>query len=154
DVRRVPSGWHRHVRERRSESRNGRQTPPSREPEPSRLPFRATQRHACCRSSRAPWIRRSTAGRRSKRPCSRSAGTWGNTERTPSASNTARPRRSGCGASCQRFRSRGAGCRRSEEHTSELQSRFDLVCRLLLEQKKKQTKLDNIIEEIDLRRIL
>src|SRR5699024_11649161 len=29
------------------------------------------------------------------------------------------------------------GCR-SEEHTSELQSRFDLVCRLLLE-KKKQT---------------
>src|SRR5699024_11638077 len=28
---------------------------------------------------------------------------------------------------------------RSEEHTSELQSRFDLVCRLLLE-KKKQVK--------------
>src|SRR5438067_12021021 len=31
---------------------------------------------------------------------------------------------------------------RSEEHTSELQSRFDLVCRLLLEKKKKsQNKL-------------
>src|SRR5699024_12121079 len=29
---------------------------------------------------------------------------------------------------------------RSEEHTSELQSRFDLVCRLLLE-KKKQTPI-------------
>src|SRR5207249_3404107 len=28
---------------------------------------------------------------------------------------------------------------RSEEHTSELQSRFDLVCRLLLEKKKKDT---------------
>src|SRR5699024_11283905 len=28
---------------------------------------------------------------------------------------------------------------RSEEHTSELQSRFDLVCRLLLEKKKLQT---------------
>src|SRR5690349_23350029 len=28
--------------------------------------------------------------------------------------------------------------RRSEEHTSELQSRRDLVCRLLLEKKKKQ----------------
>src|SRR5699024_12529364 len=28
---------------------------------------------------------------------------------------------------------------RSEEHTSELQSRFDLVCRLLLEKKKQQT---------------
>src|SRR5437868_12781567 len=27
---------------------------------------------------------------------------------------------------------------RSEEHTSELQSRFDLVCRLLLEKKKPQ----------------
>src|SRR5699024_11431883 len=33
----------------------------------------------------------------------------------------------------------GLGCAvpaRSEEHTSELQSRFDLVCRLLLEKKK------------------
>src|SRR5699024_11759406 len=30
---------------------------------------------------------------------------------------------------------------RSEEHTSELQSRFDLVCRLLLEKKKKKTIL-------------
>src|SRR5207249_7381153 len=30
--------------------------------------------------------------------------------------------------------------RRSEEHTSELQSRFDLVCRLLLEKKKKKKK--------------
>src|SRR5438067_3558429 len=28
---------------------------------------------------------------------------------------------------------------RSEEHTSELQSRFDLVCRLLLEKKKTST---------------
>src|SRR5699024_11576364 len=31
---------------------------------------------------------------------------------------------------------------RSEEHTSELQSRFDLVCRLLLEKKKKHTSED------------
>src|SRR5206468_12078626 len=30
---------------------------------------------------------------------------------------------------------------RSEEHTSELQSRSDLVCRLLLEKKKKQNRL-------------
>src|SRR6185312_17482895 len=30
------------------------------------------------------------------------------------------------------------GVRRSEEHTSELQSRSDLVCRLLLEKKKKK----------------
>src|SRR5438067_2753578 len=36
-------------------------------------------------------------------------------------------------ARCDRRRSRSE---RSEEHTSELQSRFDLVCRLLLEKKK------------------
>src|SRR5689334_23965173 len=30
--------------------------------------------------------------------------------------------------------------RRSEEHTSELQSQFHLVCRLLLEKKKKKLK--------------
>src|SRR5699024_12546854 len=29
---------------------------------------------------------------------------------------------------------------RSEEHTSELQSRFDIVCRLLLEKKKTRTE--------------
>src|SRR5712664_3359800 len=33
-----------------------------------------------------------------------------------------------------------SGLFRSEEHTSELQSRSDLVCRLLLEKKKKKTK--------------
>src|SRR5690349_22105106 len=33
---------------------------------------------------------------------------------------------------------------RSEEHTSELQSRRDLVCRLLLEKKKKKNKKSNI----------
>src|SRR5438874_6927954 len=32
---------------------------------------------------------------------------------------------------------------RSEEHTSELQSRRDLVCRLLLEKKKKKTTINN-----------
>src|SRR2546421_6765129 len=31
-------------------------------------------------------------------------------------------------------------CLRSEEHTSELQSRSDLVCRLLLEKKKKKRR--------------
>src|SRR5689334_24687709 len=33
---------------------------------------------------------------------------------------------------------------RSEEHTSELQSQFHLVCRLLLEKKKNQKKNPNI----------
>src|SRR3712207_8040820 len=35
-----------------------------------------------------------------------------------------------------RRRAPGTACRRSEEHTSELQSRQYLVCRLLLEKKK------------------
>src|SRR5690348_17582660 len=34
-------------------------------------------------------------------------------------------------------------CLRSEEHTSELQSPVHLVCRLLLEKKKKNKKKDN-----------
>src|SRR2546421_7213703 len=38
---------------------------------------------------------------------------------------------------CRRGRSRRDRRARSEEHTSELQSRSDLVCRLLLEKKKK-----------------
>src|SRR5206468_11083796 len=37
-------------------------------------------------------------------------------------------------------RGRGDDHLRSEEHTSELQSRSDLVCRLLLEKKKKNIK--------------
>src|SRR6267378_6319196 len=41
-----------------------------------------------------------------------------------------------------------ASCRRSEEHTSELQSRRDLVCRLLLEKKKKKTNT-KIISKIN-----
>src|SRR2546422_7183872 len=36
---------------------------------------------------------------------------------------------------------------RSEEHTSELQSRLHLVCRLLLEKKKKQYSYDNDVDE-------
>src|SRR4051812_49602466 len=35
---------------------------------------------------------------------------------------------------------------RSEEHTSELQSHVNLVCRLLLEKKKKENKPNNIIK--------
>src|SRR6201992_2088417 len=34
-----------------------------------------------------------------------------------------------------------SGCRRSEEHTSELQSHVNLVCRLLLEKKKRNSRL-------------
>src|SRR5690349_21958908 len=51
-----------------------------------------------------------------------------------------RPRDEG---GCERGRS-GVGVRfRSEEHTSELQSRRDLVCRLLLEKKKKKKERES-----------
>src|SRR2546430_8827364 len=39
-------------------------------------------------------------------------------------------------------RQRGQDLRRSEEHTSELQSQSNLVCRLLLEKKKRRQILD------------
>src|SRR2546422_3299122 len=39
---------------------------------------------------------------------------------------------------------------RSEEHTSELQSRLHLVCRLLLEKKKKNTSRQGRCERVDI----
>src|SRR5687768_18515648 len=63
------------------------------------------------------------------------------------AGGTASPAFSGDPGSCRTDRAATATgntattCRsRSEEHTSELQSRLHLVCRLLLEKKKKNTK--------------
>src|SRR2546422_6757079 len=60
------------------------------------------------------------------------------------------PSRSLLASSHPRGRSRAADCFdhlwrfRSEEHTSELQSRLHLVCRLLLEKKKKTNIVTNI----------
>src|SRR5438034_4803443 len=51
------------------------------------------------------------------------------------------------GASMAGWTACNAGMRRSEEHTSELQSHSDLVCRLLLEKKKKKQKKNNHGEE-------
>src|SRR3712207_7833401 len=53
------------------------------------------------------------------------------------ASRLERRRPPAGGGGGQRARSGGARAFRSEEHTSELQSRQYLVCRLLLEKKKK-----------------
>src|SRR5207237_10673555 len=62
-------------------------------------------------------------------------------------------KRMGCDSSgfFSLFNGRSAECapvnnqiqQRSEEHTSELQSHLNLVCRLLLEKKKKKTRLQN-----------
>src|SRR5436309_7510874 len=43
---------------------------------------------------------------------------------------------------------------RSEEHTSELQSRENLVCRLLLEKKKKKKKTEMLNTSIDIYNII
>src|SRR2546421_6514017 len=40
------------------------------------------------------------------------------------------------------------GSTRSEEHTSELQSRSDLVCRLLLEKKKKRHSMSSHTRQV------
>src|SRR5436189_571641 len=54
---------------------------------------------------------------------------------------TSRLDRSGDSSTTRRTRAwRSVRRRRSEEHTSELQSPMYLVCRLLLEKKKKKTK--------------
>src|SRR5687768_18243165 len=47
----------------------------------------------------------------------------------------------------------GAVLFRSEEHTSELQSRLHLVCRLLLEKKKKKKKKENTEEKLKIKKI-
>src|SRR3712207_7097558 len=68
----------------------------------------------------------------------------------PSSDRPTRPRtraRRCCGSSPTIPPIRGSSCsssvrHRSEEHTSELQSRQYLVCRLLLEKKKKLTRKD------------
>src|SRR2546429_4046055 len=54
-------------------------------------------------------------------------------------------------AGCSTDRECYASCGRSEEHTSELQSRLHLVCRLLLEKKKKSSSR---YDDVDIRRPL
>src|SRR2546422_3914433 len=49
-----------------------------------------------------------------------------------------------CKQYAERRRGEGRSGARSEEHTSELQSRLHLVCRLLLEKKKKNTTRKNM----------
>src|SRR5207249_8313488 len=47
------------------------------------------------------------------------------------------------------LKQRGRCSMRSEEHTSELQSRFDLVCRLLLEKKKQELDANKYDTQVD-----
>src|SRR5438067_10398446 len=68
----------------------------------------------------------------------------------PSASSSA-SRASGSGTTSRspmRIGLRDVVPLRSEEHTSELQSRFDLVCRLLLENKKNHSSQTHTLDSI------
>src|SRR5207249_9953681 len=88
-------------------------------PPPSTLfPYTTLFRSSCSTASSSP-LRRSWS-RRSTSPSSPMARCWAwRRSWPPSSADSTR-------------------CR-SEEHTSELQSRFDLVCRLLLEKKKRNS---------------
>src|SRR2546422_7701147 len=63
---------------------------------------------------------------------------------TRSPSRVLRSARSSAPCGCRRTSSSSS---RSEEHTSELQSRLHLVCRLLLEKKKKKDNRDEVLEQ-------
>src|SRR5690606_41990355 len=73
-----------------------------------------------------------TLFRSSCRPWARTRTWWGRRGR---AAGRLRPGASGC---CTGAGTSARDTGRSEEHTSELQSRENLVCRLLLEKKKKK----------------
>src|SRR5205809_5154780 len=64
----------------------------------------------------------------------------------PDARKRACPVRAGAGRKPTAERQKWAPSFRSEEHTSELQSRLHLVCRLLLEKKKKNIQIQRDIE--------
>src|SRR5207249_10114089 len=81
--------------------------------------------------------------------CRRERRRWDIPSASRAAPGSANPIPSGACPQCSeelwRCESNSAGSTpRSEEHTSELQSRFDLVCRLLLE-KKKGKKVDGCL---------
>src|SRR5207249_10221836 len=97
-----------------------------RPPRPPLFPYTTLFRSSGARIRRERGLARTNF--RTRRATAVSASTPQTTTMNASCSATAAP------PSCATKRR----LLRSEEHTSELQSRFDLVCRLLLEKKKKQ----------------
>src|SRR3712207_8584197 len=84
------------------------------------------------RSTLFPYTTLFRSGRRRTRRCAASSSTTSG----PSSSRNWTPSRRGVPEAHFTRRRGGRGECRSEEHTSELQSRQYLVCRLLLEKKK------------------
>src|SRR2546422_8631810 len=98
-----------------------------------------------------PWVRRSRSGRRcASLHCEPAPGDHASTMRAPgryraaACTSASRSMSQNSSRVYPRLSDSTASCRltpliaRSEEHTSELQSRLHLVCRLLLEKKKKK----------------
>src|SRR2546427_7597271 len=67
------------------------------------------------------------------------------TRSRPRTSSASRPGRPWCPACCSSTTCMRWACARSEEHTSELQSQSNLVCRLLLEKKKNNIEKKNTL---------
>src|SRR5689334_24685313 len=78
---------------------------------------------------------------RSRTSCGRTATERGSAFVPDRAALQNEPGQSGGLICCRRIRY-ACGVSRSEEHTSELQSQFHLVCRLLLEKKKNKINHD------------
>src|SRR2546427_7820257 len=84
---------------------------------------------------------RSQSHREEYPPCQRPPGPRGTSVRQRCRAGSLSPI---SGAACAR-------CPRSEEHTSELQSQSNLVCRLLLEKKKQQHLATSSLRILDQR---
>src|SRR5256886_6093630 len=111
-------------------------------------PLCRTPRSEGCSGTASSWRRspRRTPRRRSPGSCGRGSGDRSTTHdglrarRGRSASSSCRRRPSAAAGTTRRTAS-GHPPVRSEEHTSELQSQSNLVCRLLLEKKKHEHNL-------------
>src|SRR3989449_4009112 len=90
----------------------------------------------CARGARTP--RWSTTWRAASAPAIRTNSCAPTATARPTCSRPRRTTRRGASSWCRPLPPPGRRCGRSEEHTSELQSRLHLVCRLLLEKKKKK----------------
>src|SRR5207247_9278008 len=103
-----------------------------RPPSPTLFPYTTLFRSPLTAGSRRWWNAISASRTRSRR----SSGP------ITASTTLSRRRSSGTAASTGSTSTRAV---RSEEHTSELQSRVDLVCRLLLEKKKIKQRRNSII---------
>src|SRR2546429_5021243 len=109
------------------------------EPEVAQIPhpLRSAERR-CRRRSPPAWCRPChSPGRRARRQSSSQDSPPAAAAAPPSSARAAPPSPEAPSGAPRRSAAPGGVTGRSEEHTSELQSRLHLVCRLLLEKKKK-----------------